>query len=96
MCPPSRKPSPPPAPAPIPEPPKAIQEVQTVNTSQATTQQKAPTIARERDAKTNEQIETGANRNMASEIVRKRQGRGSLRIPLASLGYGSGLNFPTP
>jgi hypothetical protein len=91
MCPPSRKPSPPPAPAPIPEPPHKFN----VNTSQATTQQKAPTIARERDAKTNEQIETGANRNMASEVVRKRQGRGSLRIPLASLGYGSGLNFPS-
>ena len=89
MCPPSRKPSPPPAPAPIPEPPQQVQ------TAQATTQQKAPTIARERDAKTNEQIETGANRNMASEIVRKRQGRGSLRIPLSSLGYGSGLNFPS-
>jgi hypothetical protein len=92
MCPPSPKPNPPPAPAPIPAPPP---QVQTVNTSQATTQQKAPTIARERDAKTNEQIETGANRNMASEVVRKRQGRGSLRIPLASLGYGSGLNFPS-
>jgi hypothetical protein len=92
MCPPSPKPNPPPAPAPIPAPPP---QVQTVNTSQATTQQKAPTIARERDAKTNEQIETGANRNMASEVARKRQGRGSLRIPLASLGYGSGLNFPS-
>jgi hypothetical protein len=33
---------------------------------------------------------------MASEVSRKRQGRGSLRIPLASLGSGSGLNFPTP
>jgi hypothetical protein len=73
----------PPSPPPAPEP---IPETPPVVT-QATTTQKAPATARN---------ESGVNRNMASEVSRKRQGRGSLRIPLASLGSGSGLNFPTP
>jgi hypothetical protein len=71
-----------PSPPPAPEP---IPETPPV-VADATTTQKAPATAKS----------GSANRNMASTVARKRLGRGSLRIPLASSGLSSsGLNFPT-
>lgn len=85
MCPP-KAPSPPPAPEPIPSTPPQV--------SNATTTQEAPTPAVRRDDDTGEAI--GRSVNRATTKDRKRLGRGSLRIPLASSGLtGSGLNFPT-
>jgi hypothetical protein len=66
-----------PPPAPLP-----IPSAPPIVTS-ATTKQKAPTEANNSSAST----------TVASNYARKRQGRGTLRIPLAS--SGSGLNFPT-
>ena len=68
-----------------PSPPPAPQAipVATSTVSNATTKQKAPTEANNSSAST----------SVASNYARKRVGRGSLRIPLAS--SGSGLNFPT-
>ena len=71
-----------PSPPPAPEP--------TPNTppsvSGATTKQNAPAMA---DA-------SGRNVNVASSASRRRTGRGSLRIPLASSGLtSSGLNLPS-
>ena len=52
----------------------------------ATTKQNAPAYA----------DSTGRNINVASSASRRRTGRGSLRIPLASLGLtASGLNLPS-
>ena len=51
----------------------------------ATTKQNAPAYA---DA-------SGRNVNVASSASRRRTGRGSLRIPLSSLGTSSGLNLPS-
>ena len=68
-----------PSPPPAPMPIPAPPPVVT----SATTKQKAPTEARNSSAST----------TVASNYARKRVGRGSLRIPLAS--SGSGLNFPT-
>jgi len=65
-----------------PPAPVAIPSAPPVVTS-ATTKQKAPTEA------SNSSMST----TVASNYARKRVGRGSLRIPLAS--SGSGLNFPT-
>ena len=53
--------------------------------SGATTKQKAPTYA---DA-------SGRNVMVASSASRRITGRGSLRIPLSSLGTRSGLNLPS-
>tara|TARA_Y100001963_G_C6776027_1_gene447367 strand:- start:1884 stop:2111 length:228 start_codon:yes stop_codon:yes gene_type:complete len=67
-----------PSPPPAPEPIPAP-----VITKAVTTKQKAPLVA-----------ESGSNvGSSASNYNRKRLGRGSLRIPLAS--SGSGVNFPT-
>tara|TARA_B100000902_G_C26693903_1_gene613853 strand:- start:62 stop:289 length:228 start_codon:yes stop_codon:yes gene_type:complete len=67
-----------PSPPPAPEPIPAP-----VITKSVTTKQKAPMVA-----------ESGSNvGSSASNYNRKRLGRGSLRIPLAS--SGSGVNFPT-
>ena len=67
-----------PSPPPAPEPIPAP-----VITKSVTTKQKAPKVA-----------ESGSNvGSSASNYNRKRLGRGSLRIPLAS--SGSGVNFPT-
>ena len=80
MCTP-RAPSPPPAPEPIPTP-----------TQVSPNQQNAPASA----VKRNEDGEAvGRSLNRATTAERKRLGRGSLRIPLASVSGGSGLNFPT-
>jgi len=71
-----------PAPPPMPEP--VPQPVNTV--SGATTKQNAPMVA---DA-------SGRNVNVASAYSRRRVGRGTLRIPLASSGLTrSGLNLPS-
>ncbi len=52
----------------------------------ATTRQNAPAMA----------DSTGRNVNVASSTARRRTGRGSLRIPLASSGLtASGLNLPS-
>lgn len=89
MCPP-KAPSPPPAPEPIPAPPPSVSEA---TTSSAKINQDAPAPAIKRDD-TGEAI--GRSVNRATTKDRKRLGRGSLRIPLASSGLsGSGLNFPT-
>ena len=67
-----------PSPPPAPEPIPAP-----VITKATTTKQKAPMVA-----------ESGSNvGSSASNYNRKRLGRGSVRIPLAS--SGSGVNFPT-
>ena len=67
-------------PAPEPVPIPSIQ------ISGATTRQNAPAMA---DA-------TGRNINVASAYARRRIGRGTLRIPLASSGLtASGLNLPS-
>tara|TARA_B100000287_G_scaffold435014_2_gene501418 strand:- start:372 stop:611 length:240 start_codon:yes stop_codon:yes gene_type:complete len=69
-----------PPPAPAPIPETPPQ------VSNATTKRDAP-----RQAKSTSAIETATSTN-----VRKRRGRGSLRIPLTSSGLtGTGLNFPT-
>jgi len=86
MCVSIKAPTPPSAPEPIPETPPVV--------SNATTTQDAPTVAKKRDA-TGADV-SGRNTDMASSANRKRLGRGSLRIPLASSGLsGSGLNFPS-
>ena len=72
-----------PAPPPMPEP---IPAPPPNTVSGAITRQKAPGHA---DA-------AGRNVNVASSVSRRRTGRGSLRIPLASSGLtGSGLNLPS-
>ena len=71
-----------PAPPPMPEPIPATPP----QVSGATTKQVSPASA---DAK-------GQNINVASSAQRKRVGRGSLRIPLATSGLtASGLNLPS-
>ena len=71
---------PPPAPEPIPATPPSV--------SGATTSQVAPTSA------TGEA--SGRNTSVASRVARRRVGRGSLRIPLATSGLTrSGLNIPS-
>ena len=80
MCVSVKAPAPPPMPEPTPAP--------TPQVSNATTQQVAPTSA------TGEA--SGRNTSVASRVARRRVGRGSLRIPLASSGLSSsGVNFPT-
>ena len=70
-----------PAMPPMPEPIPATQ----ISVSGATTKQNAPATA---DA-------SGRNVNVASSYSRRRIGRGTLRIPLASSGLTrSGLNLP--
>ena len=60
----------------------------TPQVSNATTQQVAPTSA------TGEA--SGRNTSVASRVARRRVGRGSLRIPLATSGLTrSGLNIPS-
>ena len=72
-----------PAPPPMPEP---IPAPPPNTISGARTKQNAPMVA---DA-------SGRNVNVASAYTRKRVGRGTLRIPLASSGLTrSGLNLPT-
>ena len=71
-----------PAPPPMPEP---IPAPPPNTVSGATTKQNAPMTA---DA-------SGRNVNVASSYARRRIGRGTLRIPLASSGLTrSGLNLP--
>ena len=67
-----------------PSPPPAPEPIPAPTVTKATTtKQKAPMVA-----------ESGMNvGSSASNYNRKRLGRGSLRIPLAS--SGSGVNFPT-
>ena len=72
-----------PAPPPMPEP---IPAPPPNTISGARTKQNAPMVA---DA-------SGRNVNVASAYTRRRVGRGTLRIPLASSGLTkSGLNLPT-
>ena len=72
-----------PAPPPMPEP---IPAPPPNTVSGATTKQNAPMTA---DA-------SGRNVNVASSYARRRIGRGTLRIPLASSGLTrSGLNLPS-
>ena len=72
-----------PAPPPMPEP---IPAPPPNTISGARTKQNAPMVA---DA-------SGRNVNVASAYTRRRVGRGTLRIPLASSGLtGSGLNLPS-
>ena len=72
-----------PAPPPMPEP---IPAPPPNTVSGARTKQNAPMVA---DA-------SGRNVNVASAYTRRRVGRGTLRIPLASSGLtGSGLNLPS-
>ena len=72
-----------PAPPPMPEP---IPAPPPNTVSGATTKQNAPATA---DA-------SGRNVNVASSYARRRIGRGTLRIPLASSGLTrSGLNLPS-
>ena len=71
-----------PAPPPMPEPIPATPP----QVSGATTKQNAPMVA---DA-------SGRNVNVASSYNRRRVGRGTLRMPLASSGLTkSGLNLPS-
>ena len=80
MCVSVKAPSPPPAPEPIPPMSPTV--------SNATTKQVAPTSA------TGEA--SGRNTSVASRVARRRVGRGSLRIPLATSGLTrSGLNMPS-
>ena len=80
MCVSVKAPSPPPEPEPVPIPTNTV--------SNATTQQTAPTSA------TGEA--SGRNTSVASRVARRRVGRGSLRIPLATSGLTrSGLNIPS-
>ena len=80
MCVSVKAPAPPPMPEPTPAP--------TPQVSNATTQQVAPTSATG-DA-------SGRNTSVASRVARRRVGRGSLRIPLATSGLTrSGLNIPS-
>ena len=72
----------------MPSPPPAPEPIPvTPNTvSNATTKQNAPASA----------DSSGRNVNVASSTARRRTGRGSLRIPLASSGLtSSGLNLPS-
>ena len=72
-----------PAPPPIPEP---IPAPPPNTISGARTKQNAPMVA---DA-------SGRNVNVASAYTRRRTGRGTLRIPLATSGLTrSGLNLPS-
>tara|TARA_R100001510_G_C7631120_1_gene189972 strand:+ start:863 stop:1132 length:270 start_codon:yes stop_codon:yes gene_type:complete len=89
MCPPSRPKAPPP-PAPIPQAPPAVQTPPpAIVESKATTTRKAPREARPTTA--------SAPKKTGEPIVKKKKGRGSLRIPLLSSGLSSsGLNFPSP
>ena len=71
-----------PAPPPAPEPSPATPP----SVSSATTKQVAPTSA---DAE-------GRDTTVASRVARRRVGRGTLRIPLATSGLTkSGLNIPS-
>ena len=71
-----------PAPPPMPEPIPATPP----SVSGATTKQNAPAMANA----------SGRKVNVASSASRRRTGRGSLRIPLASSGLTrSGLNLPS-
>ena len=80
MCVSVKAPAPPPAPEPVPVPTNTV--------SNATTRQVAPTSA------TGEA--SGRNTSIASRVARRRVGRGSLRIPLATSGLTrSGLNIPS-
>ena len=80
MCVSIKAPSPPPMPEPQPIPRTPP------SVSGATTKQNAPTMA---DA-------SGRDINIASSYNRRRVGRGTLRIPLASSGLtASGLNLPS-
>ena len=79
MCVSIKAPSPPAMPVPEPIP------APTITVSGAVTRQNAPATA---DA-------SGRNVNVASSYARRRIGRGTLRIPLASSGLTrSGLNLP--
>ena len=72
----------------MPSPPPAPEPIPvTPNTvSNATTKQNAPASA----------DSSGRDINVASSTARRRTGRGSLRIPLASSGLSSsGLNIPS-
>ena len=70
----------------LPSPPSAPEPKPDIKFSGATTKQNAPASA---DA-------SGRNVNVASSASRRRTGRGSLRIPLASSGLtSSGLNLPS-
>ncbi len=72
-----------PAPPPMPEP---IPAPPPNTVSGATTKQNAPTVA----------DSSGRNVNVASAYSRRRVGRGTLTIPLASSGLtASGLNLPS-
>ena len=74
----------PPAPEPTPPTPPVV--------VQATTKRNAPKMAESASAIGLDTKVEKAN----STSVRKKRGRGSLRIPLASSGLsGSGVNFPT-
>jgi len=86
MCPPKPPAPPPPPPAP-PPPPQIIERTVLKNVNTGAVQAK-PATAGSSEAK-------GRNVNAASTAERKRLGRGSLRIPLASVSGGSGTNFPT-
>ena len=66
--------------------PPAPEPIPANTMANATTKQNAPAYA----------DSTGRNINVASSASRRRTGRGSLRIPLASLGLtASGLNLPS-
>ncbi len=80
MCVSVKAPAPPPMPEPTPAPSPQV--------SNATTKQVAPTSA------TGEA--SGRDTSIASRVARRRVGRGSLRIPLATSGLTrSGLNIPS-
>jgi len=70
----------------MPSPPPAPEPIPVNQVSNATTKQNAPAMA----------DSTGRDVNVASATSRRRTGRGSLRIPLASSGLtSSGLNLPS-
>ena len=76
------KPSPPPAPEPIPVAPPAPSPV----VANRTTKKDAPKLAKS----------TSSITKADNTAMKKRRGRGSLRIPLTSSGLsGSGVQFPT-
>ena len=80
MCVSVKAPAPPPMPEPTPAPSPQVSNV--------TTKQVAPTSA------TGEA--SGRDTSIASRVARRRVGRGSLRIPLATSGLTrSGLNIPS-
>lgn len=90
MCLPKPKPpAPPPPPAPTPPPPPKVAPPP-VTESKATTRRVAPRVA------TSTSEIQQPTRSAGEEAIKKKRGRASLRIPLASSGLGnSGLNFPS-